>query len=212
MSLETTLEQLKNFDVNDIDWSRIGVWPLPAKVFVCVLLAGVVIALGYYFKVSDLQNDLASVTAQESGLRETYQNKSFEAANLDAYKAQMADMNTTFDKLLNRLPQKAEIAGLLEDIGSKGRESGLVIDTLGMRDEIVAEYYIEVPIGIKVRGGYHDFGGFVSGVAALPRIVTLHDFTIRSSNQGQSLDMEILAKTYRYKVLETGPKSGVSSR
>ncbi len=206
MSLETTLEQIKNFDLNDIDFNRAGVWPLPGKIFVCVLLAALVLFLGYYLKVSDLQDELAAVAAKEAGLKETFKTKSYEAANLDAYKAQMAEMNQTFEKLLSRLPQKTEIAGLLEDIGSKGRESGLTINSLGIRPEVVAEYYIEVPIGIQVRGGYHDLGGFVSGVAGLPRIVTLHDFTISRSGQGGLLAMDILAKTYRYKAPDTSPK------
>lgn len=206
MSFETTLEQIKNFDLNDIDFNRAGVWPLPGKIFVCVLLAALILFLGYYLKVSDLQDELAAVAAKEAGLKETFKTKSYEAANLDAYKAQMAEMNQTFEKLLSRLPQKTEIAGLLEDIGSKGRESGLTINSLGIRSEVVAEYYIEVPIGIQVRGGYHDLGGFVSGVAALPRIVTLHDFTISRSGQGGLLAMDILAKTYRYKAPDTSPK------
>jgi type IV pilus assembly protein PilO len=205
MAAETTLEQIKNFDLNNIDFNRAGVWPLPGKIFVCVLLMSVILLLTYYFWVSDLKNELASVEAKESGLKETFKNKSYEAANLDAYKAQMDEMNETFAKLLSRLPQKTEIAGLLEDIGAKGRESGLTINSLGIRPEVTAEYYIEVPIGINVTGGYHDLGGFVSGVAGLPRIVTLHDFSI-SKSKSQTLEMEILAKTYRYKVVETDSK------
>lgn len=208
MSVESTLEQLKNFDLNDIDFGRAGVWPLPGKIFVCVLLAALILFLSYYLKVSDLQDELAIVTAKEAGLRETFKTKSYEAANLEAYKAQMAEMNVTFEKLLSRLPQKTEIAGLLEDIGAKGRESGLTINSLGIRPEVVAEYYIEVPIGIQVRGGYHDLGGFVSGVAALPRIVTLHDFSIVRSGRSQGLEMEILAKTYRYKAPDGNKEQG----
>lgn len=206
MAAETTLEQIKNFDLNNIDFNRAGVWPLPGKIFVCVLLTTVILLLTYYFWVSDLKNELASVEAKESGLRETFKNKSYEAANLDAYKAQMEEMNATFEKLLSRLPQKTEIAGLLEDIGAKGRESGLAINSLGIKPEITAEYYIEVPIGINVTGGYHDLGGFVSGVAGLPRIVTLHDFSI-SRSKSQTLEMDILAKTYRYKVVDAESKS-----
>jgi type IV pilus assembly protein PilO len=212
MSLDTTLEQIKNFDLNDIDFNRAGVWPLPGKIFVCVLLSALIIFLGYYLKVSDLQDELAAVAAKEAGLKEAFKTKSYEAANLDAYKAQMTEMNQTFEKLLSRLPQKTEIAGLLEDIGSKGRESGLTINSLGIRSEVAAEYYIEVPIGIRVRGGYHDLGGFVSGVAALPRIVTLHDFTISRSGQGGLLEMDILAKTYRYKAPDANPKAKKGGR
>jgi type IV pilus assembly protein PilO len=203
MSIETSLEQIKNLDLNNIDFNRAGVWPLPGKVFVCLLLSALILFLTYYVWIGDLQDELASVEAREEGLKETFKGKSYEAANLDAYKAQMDEMKQTFEKLLGRLPQKTEIAGLLEDIGAKGRESGLVINSLGIQSEVVAEYYIEVPIGISVKGGYHDLGGFVSGVAGLPRIVTLHDFKITRSGQNQTLEMNILAKTYRYKVVES---------
>ncbi len=202
MSIETTIQQLKDFDLNNIDFNRAGVWPLPGKVFVCLLLSALILFLSYYLWVSDLKDELAAVSAKEAGLKETFKNKSYEVANLEAYKSQMAEMDATFQKLLSRLPQKTEIAGLLEDIGSKGKESGLAINSLGIQNEVVAEYYIEVPIGIKVKGGYHDLGGFVSGIASLPRIVTLHDFSISRSGQSQTLDMDILAKTYRYKALD----------
>jgi type IV pilus assembly protein PilO len=203
MAIETSWEQIKNFDVNNIDFNRAGVWPLPGKIFVCVLLSAAILFLTYYLWVGDLKDELASVQAREEGLKETFKGKSYEAANLEAYKAQMSEMNQTFEKLLGRLPQKTEIAGLLEDIGAKGRESGLTITSLGIQSEVVSEYYIEVPIGIMVKGGYHDLGGFVSGVAGLPRIVTLHDFKISRSGQSQTLEMSILAKTYRYKVVES---------
>lgn len=213
MSFETTLQQIKDFDFNDIDINRAGVWPLPGKIFVCVLISFLIGFGAYYFWVSDLKDELLSVQSSEVTLRKTFEEKSYEAANLDAYKAQMTEMKATFEKLLSRLPQKTEIAGLLEDIGAKGRESGLVINSLGIQPEVISDYYIEVPIGIKVRGGYHDLGGFVSGVASLPRIVTLHDFSIKVTNQGQSLDMDILAKTYRYKTVDSAePKVAGGAR
>lgn len=202
MSLQETMEKLNEFDINDIDFERIGVWPLPAKIFVCVLLVILVLAGTYYFKISDLNMTLDSVHAKELTLRESYRKKSFEAANLEAYKAQMDEMKSTFESLLARLPAKTEVPGLLEDIGKRGSESGLTINSVAIQPDVVAEYYIEVPINIDVQGGYHDMGGFVSGVAGMPRIVTLHDFTISASKEGRGLDMKIAAKTYRYKSQE----------
>lgn len=202
MSLQETMEKLNEFDINDIDFERIGVWPLPAKIFVCVLLVILVLAGTYYFKISDLNMTLDSVHAKELTLRESYRKKSFEAANLEAYKAQMDEMKSTFESLLARLPAKTEVPGLLEDIGKRGSESGLTINSVAIQPDVVAEYYIEVPINIDVQGGYHDMGGFVSGVAGMPRIVTLHDFTISESKEGRGLDMKIAAKTYRYKSQE----------
>lgn len=202
MSLQETMEKLNEFDINDIDFERIGVWPLPAKIFVCVLLVILVLAGTYYFKISDLNMTLDSVRAKELTLRESYRKKSFEAANLEAYKAQMDEMKSTFESLLARLPAKTEVPGLLEDIGKRGSESGLTINSVAIQPDVVAEYYIEVPINIDVQGGYHDMGGFVSGVAGMPRIVTLHDFTISASKESRGLDMKIAAKTYRYKSQE----------
>lgn len=202
MALNDTLEQLKNFDVNDIDFEKIGVWPLPAKVFVMVIVIIAVFSLTYYLQISDLNVTLEEARGKELSLRKTYEAKSFEAANLDAYRAQMVEMNSTFTSLLSRLPSKTEVPGLLEDIGSRARESGLAIKQLNIGDEKAAEYYIEVPIKIVVEGGYHDMGGFVSGVAGLPRIVTLHDYTITKQKDTGVLSMQIAAKTYRYKAQE----------
>lgn len=202
MSFQETLDQLKEFDVNNIDFDKAGLWPWPAKVFVCILLLCIIFAGTYYLKISDLNMQLQSVIAQETTLRSTFEKRSFEAANLDAYKAQMEEMKVTFDSLLSRLPAKTEVPGLLEDVGTRAGESGLTNVNINFQPDVVAEYYIEVPIDITVDGGYHDMGGFVSGVAGMPRIVTLHDFSISSSKENKTLNMKIVAKTYRYKSQE----------
>jgi type IV pilus assembly protein PilO len=206
MSLQDSLEQLKEFDVNNIDFEKIGVWPWPAKVFVCLLLVILIFAGTYYLKISDLNLELESVTSKEQTLRATFEKRSFEAANLDAYKAQMEEMKVTFDSLLSRLPAKTEVPGLLEDIGTRGSESGLTNVNINFQPDVIAEYYIEVPINISADGGYHDMGGFVSGVAGMPRIVTLHDFSITAAKGSKTLSMKILAKTYRYKSQEAAAK------
>lgn len=199
MSIQDSLQKLKEVDINDIDFSRVGVWPLPAKAFLCALATAVILGLTYYLYIDDLKIQLASVEAKETELRNVYQRKSFEAANLDAYKEQMVEMEKTFEGLLSRLPAKSEIPGLLEDIGQRGSESGLNINSISIQKDRAAEYYIEVPISIDAHGGYHDMGGFVSGVAAMARIVTLDDFSITSRPQNKSLNLKINAKTYRYK-------------
>lgn len=206
MSFQDSLEQLKEFDVNNIDFDKVGVWPWPAKVFVCLLLVTLIFVVVYYVKISDLNLQLESVVTQEQSLRTTFEKRSFEAANLDAYKAQMEEMKVTFESLLSRLPAKTEVPGLLEDIGTRGNESGLTNVNINFQPDVVAEYYIEVPISISVDGGYHDMGGFVSGVAGMPRIVTLHDFTIMASKESRTLNMKISAKTYRYKSQEAATK------
>lgn len=202
MAMNDTIEQLKNFDPNDIDFDKIGVWPLPAKVFVLVLITIIIFSLTYYLKISDLNDELESVKAKEQTLRKTYETKSFEAANLDAYRAQMDEMDKTFKSLLSRLPSDAQVPGLLDDIGARGRESGLTINATTMETEKAAEFYVEVPFKINVDGGYHDMGGFVSGIAAMPRIVTLHDYSITKKRDSGVLSMQISAKTYKYKSQE----------
>lgn len=202
MAFSDTLEQLKNFDVNDVDFDRVGVWPLPGKIFVCVVLVIVVFALTYYLKVSDLNTQLDRVVAEETNLRQTFETKSFQAANLEEYRAQMVEMEKSFGALLSRLPSDTEVPGLLEDIDARGSESGLDINSIRLESEQQSEYYVELPISIDVEGGYHDLGTFVSGVAGMPRIVTLHDFTIARQQDSGTLTMQIGAKTYRYKSQE----------
>jgi type IV pilus assembly protein PilO len=202
MAINDTLEQIKNFDPNNIDFEKIGVWPIPAKVFVLVLLVIIIFSLTYYVKISDLNYELEGVKAKELTLRKTYETKSFEAANLDAYRAQMDEMNKTFKSLLSRLPSDTQVPGLLDDIGARGRESGLTINATTMESEKPAEFYIEVPFKINVDGGYHDMGGFISGIAAMPRIVTLHDYAITKKKDTGLLNMQISAKTYKYKTQE----------
>jgi len=198
MALEDTLEQLRNFDVNDIDFERIGVWPLPGRIAVCVLLVVLVFAGTYYLKIKDLNTQLDRAVAEESSLRKSFEQKSFEAANLDDYRQQMREMEASFDALLSRLPEDTEVPGLLEDIDARGSESGLNINSITLNDEQETEFYVELPISINVEGGYHDMGSFISGVAGMPRIVTLHDFNIERKDGGGELVMQVEAKTYRY--------------
>lgn len=201
MAMKDTLEQIKNFDPNNVDFDKMGVWPTPAKVFVLILLVMVIFALTYYVKISDLNEELETVRAKEVSLRQSYETKSFEAANLDAYRAQMVEMDKTFKSLLSRLPSDTQVPGLLDDIGARGRESGLTINATTIEGERAAEFYIEVPFRINVDGGYHDMAGFVSGIASMPRIVTLHNYTITKKGAGL-LNMQISAKTYKYKTQE----------
>jgi type IV pilus assembly protein PilO len=201
MAMKDTLEQIRNFDPNNVDFDKMGVWPLPAKAFVLAIIIFAIFALTYYVKISDLKDQLAAVSATEVSLRKSYETKSFEAANLEAYKAQMDEMDKTFKSLLNRLPSDAQVPGLLDDIGARGRESGLTINATTIEADKAAEFYIEVPFKINVDGGYHDMAGFISGIASMPRIVTLHNYTITKKNAGL-LNMQISAMTYKYKTQE----------
>jgi len=199
MALQDVIEQLQDFDVNDIDWNRAGVWPVAARVACCAVLAVAIVFAGYFFVVKDLLVQEQKVVAKEEQLRSAFKIKAFQAANLDAYREQMLEMETSFGALVAQLPSDTEVPGLLEDIDEKGAESGLLISSINLRPEKKAEYYVELPISIKVSGTYHDLGNFVSGIAGMPRIVTLHDYSIKKSGTNALLDMTILAKTYRYR-------------
>lgn len=199
MAFQDALEQLQNFDINEVDWDKIGVWPVWVKALLAVLLAGGLIAGGYFLFVKDLELELQTVAAQEIQLKKSFEDKSEQAANLEAYRQQMKEIEQNMSALVAQLPSDTEVPGLLEDIDEKGASSGLSIGSIQLEPERAAEFYIELPIKIAVSGGYHDFGAFVSGIASMPRIVTLHDYKIVPNKEGTALDMDISAKTYRYK-------------
>ncbi|WP_193165818.1 type IV pilus inner membrane component PilO [Microbulbifer hainanensis] len=200
MALEDTLKKLNEFDINDIDFSRVGVWPLAGRIVLLVVIAAVLMAGGYYLFIKDRYQQLEFAANKENELFTQFEKKSFEAANLDAYREQLAEMEETFGALLKQLPKDTEVPGLLDDIDEYGRGSGLTIKKVQLEDEQVGEFYVELPIRIEVQGGYHEFGAFISGIAGMPRIVTLHDFNIEASKDGGALlNMVINAKTYRYK-------------
>jgi len=200
MSFSDSLESLRKIDLADLDVNNLGSWPIAVKVITCVLLLILVLALGYNFHLKDLELQLDSKRAEEATLKEQFAAKAFQAANLEAYKEQMKEMETSFGALLRQLPSDTEVPGLLEDITRTGLGSGLEFEEIKLLPEVTQQFYIELPIQISVVGGYHDLATFVSGVASLPRIVTLHDFEIKPipSDSGSKLRMSILAKTYRY--------------
>ncbi|MCZ4320847.1 Type IV pilus biogenesis protein PilO [Pseudomonas sp. 8BK] len=200
MSLNDSLESLRQIDLNDLDFNNVGSWPAAVKFISGVLLLLAVVALGYNFHLKDLQIQLDGKKAEEIALKEQFSSKAFQAANLDAYKDQMQEMEVSFGALLKQLPSDTEVPGLLEDITRTGLGSGLEFEEIKLLPEAAQQFYIELPIQITVVGAYHDLATFVSGVASLPRIVTLHDFNLvpASADGSSKLRMSILAKTYRY--------------
>lgn len=198
MALQDTLEQLRSFDVGDLDVNNIGSWPTPVKAIILVLILALVLALGYFFYLTDKQKELEAAEKQEQGLRSEYESKAFQAANLEEYRRQKEEMEASFGALLRQLPSDTEVPGLIEDITTTALDNELTIASIDLQTERKAEFYVELPITITVSGSYHDLGAFVSGVANLSRIVTLHDFTIKPEGAPSDLKMTILAKTYRY--------------
>ena len=199
--MQEYLEQLKNFNLAEVDWNRVGVWPLPGRILLFVIAIALIVAGCYFLVVKDKNAALEGAERKEKDLKAQFEKKAFEAANLEKYRNQMVEMEESFGALVKQLPSDTEVPGLLEDVNAKGLESRLTIQAIDLKAERQSEFYVELPIEIRVSGGYHEFGAFVSGVAGMPRIVTLHDFSItKASNAGTSnLNMTIQAKTYRYK-------------
>ena len=194
------VSEFENFDWNDLqDLDTIGVWPAAVKVLIGLSVFVAILALGYFFHIQNYQTELEGVTLQEGSLRIELEQKAFLAANLEEYRAQTVEMEAAFSDLLQQLPSETEVPGLIDDVTETGEGSGLEFSNIALAPEAVREFYIELPIDIDVTGDYHDFGTFVSGVASLDRIVTLHDFRITAQNGESALQMNIVARTYRYK-------------
>jgi type IV pilus assembly protein PilO len=190
------LQELRALDPSDP-----GRWPLPVRVSAIalwfVLLAA---ALSYVFVWQKQRPELARFQQEEQQLRQTFRQKHSKAVNLEAYKQQLADIERSFGALLRQLPGKTEVPNLLVDISQTGLAAGLDEKLFQPQAERRQDFYAELPIKIRLSGSYHDFGEFVSGIAALPRIVTLHDFEIKPENKDayDQLTMDVTAKTYRY--------------
>ena len=200
MSPSEWFESLRKIDINDLDTNNMGSWPPAIKALAGVLLMVLVLTLGYTFYISDQEDHLGLKREEESTLKEQFANKAHMAANLELYTQQMKEMENSFGVLLRQLPSDTEVPGLLEDITRTGLGSGLEFEEIKLWPEVAQQFYIELPIQITVTGAYHDLATFVSGVAGLPRIVTLHDFDLAPADPegGPKLRMSILAKTYRY--------------
>ncbi|TRX74704.1 type 4a pilus biogenesis protein PilO [Pseudomonas mangiferae] len=200
MSLAKSFGGLREVKLSELDLNNIGSWPAAVRAIACLLVLVIIIALGYNFHLKELQEQLEQQQSEEQTLKQQFEAKAAQATNLEAYKEQMKEMESSFGALLKQLPSDTEVPGLLEDITRTGLGSGLEFEEIKLQPEVAQQFYIELPIQISVVGGYHDLATFVSGVASLPRIVTLHDFEIKPVSQDSTtkLRMSILAKTYRY--------------
>lgn len=193
-----SLEDMNELDINDL--KRIGTAPAAVRVILIIILCILVVVAGYFMVVTPRMEELKKAEKEESSLRRTFDEKAQKAANLDAYKQQLDEMRQSFGALLRQLPNKTEIETLLTDISQTGISSGLEIDLFKPEGLILKDFYAEYPIKLKVTGRYHEFAQFVSGVAALPRIVTLKDIEILPAGEksGVKLSMELTAVTYQY--------------
>ncbi len=187
---------------NDLDPENIGSWPKHVQVTIWISAFVLTLFVLYLLELSDTLKAVQGKKLDEISMIADYEKRAFQAVNLGSLKRQYADMQASFGALVRQLPSDTEVPALLEDISQFGVNSGLEFESIDLGDEKVVEFYAELPIKITVKGGYHSLASFVSGIAALPRIVTLHDFSIEpvvtNDASGGVLRMSILAKTYRY--------------
>lgn len=190
------VEELQSLDINDV-----GRWPLLFRAALIVLVFSVVLGLGIYWTIiQDKAPQLSRAQEDEQNLRVTFENKQRKAANYDAYKRQLSQIEQSFGTMLRQLPGETEIPSLIVDISQTGLAAGLQEKLFQPQAEIPKDFYAEKPIKIRLSGGYHEMANFVSGIASLPRIVTLHDISITPEAQDSfdRLSLEVTAKTYRY--------------
>jgi type IV pilus assembly protein PilO len=192
-----TLAELNNLDPNNI-----GNWPGPIKGILILILCVAVLGAGFYFDTQDMILNLDKIASEEGDLKKIFEAKQRKAANLKPLRLQLAEMKQSFGAMLRLLPNKTEIEGLLVDISQSGLAAGLEFELFKPNNEVPAEFYAVKPISITVTGTYHQFGEFISAVAALPRIVTQHNIDMAPINTGEpgkpKQRMQLVAKTYRY--------------
>ena len=204
-------------NLQNINWDieHAGSWPVPIKAAIVGVLCLVLGGLWYYFDTQAQLLDLEAQENKEQQLKSTFEQKQKKAANLEEYKEQLAEIEKTFGDLLRQLPDKTQVPELLVDVSQTGLASGLEFELFKPGAEIAKDFYAELPIEIRVIGNYMEFGAFVSGLASLPRIVTIHNIKIVPNKDNTSkkagkepLTMSALVKTYRYLEEGAGPPPG----
>ncbi|MGE0484690.1 MAG: type 4a pilus biogenesis protein PilO [Gammaproteobacteria bacterium] len=191
-------------DLNNLSLENLGSWPLPVKIGGALIVFALIGFLGWQYDIKNLRAELENLQRSEQDLRDEFDRKQRQAANLPALKQQLDDIKKTFGDLLKRLPNKTEVAELLVDISQQGLGAGLEFELFKPGNEQPADFYVQLPIQIRVVGTYHEFGRFISGISDLPRIVTSHDIKITPIKGGR-LALETTAKTYRYIDENEGP-------
>ena len=184
-------------ELRTLDFKNIAHASPPIRIGFIVFLCAILLGIGYYYDTRGQLESLDQAKQMEVQLKKTFEDKQEKAANLELYKLQLEEMRKRFAALRRQLPSQTEIPGLIVDISQTGLAAGLEIDLFRPVGEINKDFYAEKPIVLKVRGTYNELANFVSGVAALPRIVTLHELVLKPVGAGQ-LSMDATAKTYRY--------------
>jgi len=187
-----------NFDDINWDFNEAGNWPTSIKIAAIAVVSVILLVAWIYFDTLDQWDELKKAEKKELALKKTFERKQAKAVNLEAYKQQLVDMQQQFGAMLQQLPNKTQIADLLVDVSQAGLASGLEFSLFQPSAEKRKDFYAEKPIKLTVVGSYHEFGEFVSNLAALPRIVTLHNVSLAPAKKGGKMTMHATAKTYRY--------------
>jgi len=193
-------------DLQNLDRNNVGGWPRSVKIFFIALLFGFVVLAGWYFSVSDQQDELGTLATKENQLKQEFSTKQAKAVNLEALQQQLDEMQDMLRQLLRQLPSKTEMPELLIDISQTAQSAGLETELFQPGAETPKDFYAEKPITLRLVGSYHQFGTFISGVASLPRVVilTLHDVSLTPKSAGKNgpsngqLVLQGTVKTYRY--------------
>jgi len=203
MSLPSVFKQLQDFDVNNIEWHRMGAWPTPVKVFMCLVIFSGILISGFLTLIKPAQEGLQRIQAEEIRLLRDYESKAFQVTHLEAYQDQLVAMRQAFESVLRQLPNDTEIPDLLVDINRMAEFSGLQVGQLSIGNPTHRELFTEQPLRLEAIGGFHEIGAFVSGISALPRIVTLHNYSLQPSGADSPtevrLRLSIEVKTYQYR-------------
>ena len=199
MTVEQFFQQFNTLDMNNY-----GSWPASVKITCWIFIFLAVLALGYFVVIKSQLEEIANAQAKEQSLLNEFKEKDSKLRNLQQYQTQLQEMEANFNQQLEQLPKETEIPSLVEDINLTGVNSGLKFKNIRLENEVKQEFFIEQPISIEATGDYHAFGAFTTGIAALPRIVTLHDFTVEAKQDTEKksdipvINYTVKAKTYRY--------------
>ena len=199
MTVEKFFQQFNTLDMNNY-----GSWPWSVKITCWIFLFFVVCALGYFLAIKSKLDSIDGARNQEQTLLNEFKEKDSKLRNLQQYQTQLQQMEANFNQQLQQLPKETEIPGLVEDINVAGVGSGLKFKNIRLENEVKQEFFVEQPISIQATGDYHSFGNFVSSIAALPRIVTMHDFTVTAAPPSDKksdiplVEYSLNARTYRY--------------
>lgn len=193
------LNVLKNFDFNSLDFNEAGQWPVIVKSIVVVFVFVLILFVGNKLHLSSLQDVIVSENSKEESLLQDVASYSYVNPTIKDYEEQLIILKNNLEKIKQQLPEKIEMSSILDDMTQLASESNVVVISINLNNEVDTENYVELPFIIKTKGKFHNFAAFISELARMNRIVTIHDVNIIPSKDNSLLQMEFIAKTYKYK-------------